>query len=429
MWIVSKIKGLLPENRFARGITVFMIAAAFTKVVSIVSAPIVTRLYSPADYGVLSVYLSTIGILSVISSLAYEQAILLPKDEKDAVVVVVLSILVALAFLLVTTFFVLVFPDAAALIMGTERIKPFLFLVPLGIAGAGVYNVSSIWANRNKEFSSIAKTQMTQALSGAAVKVGLGLLSVGGVGLLIGQIVSVSMGWARLGGPFLRKAHRHRESVTLGNLASAARRYWVFPAITAPSNLVMAGSMLVPAILMARVYGPEVAGWYGLATGTIGLPVEMIANSTRKVFSSTFSEALRNGHGTRKVFGSVLKKLTMFGIPILVVVWIAAPSAFSLLFGKEWEPAGEYARILGFYYVGQMITKPIAVVMVLMELRGRQMFWSLTRAAIVLTTFLAIAERGRDPSTVLLIYSIASFIYYLAIAADCWRVVRGTESA
>jgi O-antigen/teichoic acid export membrane protein len=404
-----------------------MIAAIVTKIVSIASAPFVTRLYTPADYGVLSVYLSAVGILSVVASLSFEQAILLPKDEKEAVAVVWLSILAALGLVLIVGAFAAFFPAAATELMGTRQIEPYLFTVPLGLAGAGIYNVFSCWANRNKEFSAIAKTQMVQVTTGAAVKIGLGIPYFGAIGLLAGQIASASMGWMQLGRPFLAAARRHRESLSPRDLAAAARRYWVFPAVTAPSNVVMVASMLLPAILLARVYGPEVAGWYGLATGMIGMPVEMIANSARRVFSSAFAEALRERHGAARVFRSALKKLALAGLPMVALVAVAAPVAFSVIFGEEWEPAGRYARLLCFYYVGQMLTKPLAASMMLMELRGRQLFWSITRAVIILSIFLGLAREGTDPELVLSIYSVVSFVYYIAILLDCWRLTAGIE--
>ena len=60
---------------------------------TVLAAPLLTRLYSSEDFGLLSVYTSLLALIGVISSLRYELAIPLPEDDGEAVNVAVLSLI------------------------------------------------------------------------------------------------------------------------------------------------------------------------------------------------------------------------------------------------------------------------------------------------------------------------------------------------
>ena len=77
---------ILPKSRFARNVAVVSAGSAMGQGLLIVSAPLLTRLYTPADFGVLAVYVSIVSILVVVASLRYEMAINLPGHIKAVAV-------------------------------------------------------------------------------------------------------------------------------------------------------------------------------------------------------------------------------------------------------------------------------------------------------------------------------------------------------
>ena len=68
----------LPGGAFARGVVTLASGTAAAQLLTVLALPLITRLYSPADYGTLAVYSSTITLLLVVASLRYEVAIPLP---------------------------------------------------------------------------------------------------------------------------------------------------------------------------------------------------------------------------------------------------------------------------------------------------------------------------------------------------------------
>ena len=73
----------MPGGAFGRGVAVLGGGAAAAQAIAVAASPILTRLYSPADFGVLAVYTSLVSLLGAVAALSYHQAIPLPEIEFD----------------------------------------------------------------------------------------------------------------------------------------------------------------------------------------------------------------------------------------------------------------------------------------------------------------------------------------------------------
>jgi O-antigen/teichoic acid export membrane protein len=72
------------KNNFIKNILILATGTAFSQIIIFISLPIITRLYSVNEFGILSLFIAIVAIISLISSLRYESAIMLPKSEKNA---------------------------------------------------------------------------------------------------------------------------------------------------------------------------------------------------------------------------------------------------------------------------------------------------------------------------------------------------------
>ncbi|NCC31504.1 MAG: lipopolysaccharide biosynthesis protein, partial [Chloroflexia bacterium] len=70
----ARIARLLPKNAFARSVSILVGGTAGLQLLSILTAPIYTRLYTPSDFGVLAVFVGLLSLIIIIASLRYELA-------------------------------------------------------------------------------------------------------------------------------------------------------------------------------------------------------------------------------------------------------------------------------------------------------------------------------------------------------------------
>ena len=89
----NAIRAMLPKNTFVYGVSLLVGGTAGAQMLTVLAAPLLTRLYSSEDFGLLSVYTSLLALIGVISSLRYELAIPLLEDDGEAAKVAVLSLI------------------------------------------------------------------------------------------------------------------------------------------------------------------------------------------------------------------------------------------------------------------------------------------------------------------------------------------------
>jgi O-antigen/teichoic acid export membrane protein len=82
----GRLLRILPKSRFARSVAVVTAGSALGQGLVVASAPLLTRLYTPADFGVLAVYGSIVSLVAVVAALRYEFAIALPGHDKAVAV-------------------------------------------------------------------------------------------------------------------------------------------------------------------------------------------------------------------------------------------------------------------------------------------------------------------------------------------------------
>ena len=219
---MSIISGALPKNRFVRGVAVLVSGTVGAQALMVLAAPLLTRLYTPQDFGLLAVFVGLLSIVAVTASLRYELAIPLPSDEREAAALLVLSlssVLVVAALSAIPVFF---YRNAIAGLLNTPALADYLDLVPLGTLFVGAFNVLNVWAIRVKAFTPLAKTKFSQSV--AAVGIQVGGASLGPVALLLGQVAGQAAGSLSLGLRVLRQQWGAIVSVRLSDIALVARR-------------------------------------------------------------------------------------------------------------------------------------------------------------------------------------------------------------
>src|SRR5947208_15426676 len=79
-------------ERFVRDALTLATGGALAQSLSFAIAPILARLYAPDDFGLFSIYAFTLGVFAAVVCWAYEAAVVLPKEDREARDLVVLSI-------------------------------------------------------------------------------------------------------------------------------------------------------------------------------------------------------------------------------------------------------------------------------------------------------------------------------------------------
>lgn len=353
--IVHSVGTLVGGTAFAQGLTVLAL-------------PLLTRLYTPAEFSVLAVYASILGILAAVACLRLEIAIPLPERDEDAASLLMLALASGTGFSLLIGLLVVFFPGQIAAWLHVPAFAPYLWLVPLGLWVASTYAAIQYWSTRKKKFSRIARTRMAQAIGGLGVQVGAGAFGAGPIGLLIGQMISGGAGGVGLARDAWRNDRNVLRAVTPGSMRTMFRQYSRFPKYSTLEALANSAGIQVPVIIIAALaLGPE-AGYLMLATRLMAAPMALLGGSIAQVYLAHAPEELRAGR-LGEFSARILSGLIKTGVGPLLFVGIVAPSLAGLVFGQEWARTGQLVAWMTPWFVLQFLSSPVSMVM---HVTGRQ---------------------------------------------------------
>ena len=372
----------LPKNAFARGVSVLVGGTVGAQALMVLASPLLTRLYTPEDFGLLAVYASILSLFTVIASLRYELAIPLPEKDSEAAHAAILSLLIVGLITAISALMILIGGERLAQLINAPDMANYLWLIPVGVLAIGCYQVFNYWAIRTKSFGTIAKTKISQSLATLAVQ--LSGFKLGVLALMLGQTGGQSVGVMNLARPALKSPHF--KGWQWSDLKKVAARYKSFPIFSTWGGFLNTASMQLPPLLFAIFFSAGVAGLYALAHRVLAMPMSLIGSAVGNVFFANAAEAYREDR-LAPLFEAVYAKLVSIIMPVVLVLMIDAPRLFAVVFGANWEEAGELARWMAPWLAVVFVASPLSV---LYEVLERQKFGMYFQGLMLLVRVVAI---------------------------------------
>jgi O-antigen/teichoic acid export membrane protein len=355
------MKSLPKLTESSRNVLILMTGTTLAQAVPIAVSPILTRLYSPQEFGVLALFLSVTTILAVVANGRYELAIMAPDDEADAMNIAAASVGIALGLSALTLILILMFNEQIAVALGSRDIAPWLYVAPLAMLLSGIYNVLNYLNTRLKQFGEVARANVAKSATVAVLQTSLGAFGAGASGLIVGQVAGIAAGSGRLATASLR-SRDVREKVCWRRMRENLALYSHFPRYSLPAALSNSLSTSVVSVLMARFYSVPILGQYALVNRIMALPLTLIGNAMGQVFFQEASEERRQSGTAIHAFRRTLGKLTLISVPSFAIAFFIVEDLFVFAFGEPWRAAGQFAQILVPVFAIRFLVSPLSLV-------------------------------------------------------------------
>lgn len=377
----------------------------------ILTTPLITRLYTPEQFGVLAVFAGLLGTVSVVACLRFEMAIPLPKRDGAAFQVVGLALVSLVLVTLITSAMGFGIGQALLVKVGATALAPYYWLLPMAVFFAGAYQLSSLWATRSKSFRVLALTRVQQGAGAAGSQVALGLSHFGSLGLIIGQMLGQTLGLFRLGQKLYRDFMLQRVVVTRRGMKWALHRYFSFLKYDTAASLLNTAGAQVPAILFAAYFNPALAGSFLISVRVLSAPITLIGKTMMQVLLPDLVTARYNGSLPVKIL-KMQRLLAALGLGPFAVVALLAPLGFGKFFGTQWGDVGEIAAWTAIWVGFQFVYSPLSAVFVAVEAQRTNL---ILQSIFFITRFLSIylCYHYRHPEWTIISFSIVSAIYYI----------------
>jgi O-antigen/teichoic acid export membrane protein len=386
-------------------------------------SPVLTRLYGPEAFGALAVFMGPAAILAMVAALRLEFAVPLAREEDEAVGVVHLCLVTAALMAALTALAAWLLAPWFAAATGVPGLRGLLWLLPVTVLCSGLAVPLNYWSIRQGTFRANSANRLVAAGGQAGGQLALGAAGAGGAGLILGYCLGPLAAFLHFALSLTAAERARLFRVRWSGLWPLARRHWRFPAYTAPSSLLTSSTQLLPAVLLAVLYGPAVAGWFGLGQRVMGLPVRLLSHAASQVFLGE-AQRFADPAAARRLFVRSAAGFAAVGLVGTAPVVLFGPSLFALVFGAEWREAGLMAAILVPHHLARFVGNPVSQTL---NIYGRQGLYlassAANGAALVLSFGLGWAlELG--PMRVIMLYSIGTALAYLLALGLAWRVVK-----
>ncbi len=342
------------RKNVARVASAHVVAQAF----AFLTLPILSRLYSPEDFAILTTYsvLQSIGLSFVTARADW----LLPNARNRYRAALIFSAgLAALCFFsLAITLMMFLFEDYIMKYFSLDDEFLIYYLLPIGLAAGGLQLMFQAWYVHGGDLTNVGWARLSQGLVTVLLSVGLVFIYPGPLGLVVSYLLGFVAAAFLLGlrltdfpAIHFRKLVKHSFSIIRVYRAELAASIAL-----ATVNIVMTSSII---LLLIIWYDSQTVGWYGLVFRVATAPIGLITTAVVQSFwSEAASLAKTDARGLRLFYLGATRRLVILTLPFLLIFSLA-PFYIPFLFGEDkWSGAGILLVAASPYLVGMIIFSP-----------------------------------------------------------------------
>lgn len=413
------------SSSFTRNVLVLMSGATLAQAVPLAASPVLTRLYTPEDFGILGLFVAVTTVVGSMATGRYEMAVMIADTDKDAFDLTILCFVIATGLSIATLIIVLALKEPIARLLGSPAIEQWLLLAPLTILLLGFFNALTYFNLRQKRFATVARATATKSFAAVVVQLLAGVASMRPAGLILGQVASGFASNERLLRPLM--AAKGGRAIDASRMRQLGRRFVRFPLLGAPSVLANNAANQALTVLLAVFYSVSSVGYYALVQRAMGLPASLIGQSMSQAFFQSATEARAATGSARRVYRATTKRLVLIAVPGFGLAFLVAPAAFSFIFGEEWHVAGVYARVLAPLFLVRFVVVGVSTVANVFERQDVSLIWNVALLVINVATIAVSAALGLSVPEMLVVLSVTSGAHYVILWVLLDRVSGGTK--
>jgi O-antigen/teichoic acid export membrane protein len=407
-----------PLARKAMGLSALTAAGQATFLLAL---PLLSRLYTPSDFGLFTVYLSIVNIGGAIVGLKFESAIYATRTRHEASLAFGLTVL-TMAAISATTFL------ATQLIALTrplsESLQSIGLILPAGVLLAGLWSASSVWAIKADAIGTLAMARFVQPSSMTAAQLVVGLVHPSGLALIVGHLAShvcySTFVFSRTLTATDLQVFEPAHWPVLSRLAQVHRR---FPLLVLPAQVSALMVANLPPILLSLIYGAEIAGHCGLAYRITAAPLAVVALPLGAVFTSVATRST-NLDAVRALARKVFMVSVLAVATPMLLVGLAAPYLAGALLGSHWALTGKIVAAFALLGAAQTLAAPFNEVTSIYRHQGTRFLVETVSATLVLLPIGVGAICHWDALTTIWAMSTGGAVGALAGLTIVWGFLR-----
>lgn len=359
--------GKFLRSELIRSASILISGTVIAQMISILLQPLLRRFFNPQSFGIYSVYLSLIGIIIVISSLRYDDAIVLPRKDKESANLLALSLIFSFLFDLLLFLIVLLFGGKIISFLNLPPAFPswILYVIPLSAFLYNSYQCVNYWLVRKQKFYSVSANKLVRRSSEAVSQVSFAYLK-NSSGLIYSDIIGQSINVCTV----ILQSFRNGLSfsgVSITKLRYVFKKYDDFPKFNLIPAFMSTCSFMLPPIFINKFFSSESAGYFDLAKLLLSVPLALVATAFSSVLLQRVSEKFNKKASFMPELRPVILIVLFISLAEILIIVIFGERLFGVLFGKTWIFSGTISRILVWSFTFNFIVSTFTTIFISMR--------------------------------------------------------------
>lgn len=325
---MSKPDGLREE--VTRSIVWIVLERWSGRLLSLAVIVVLTRILSPADFGLVSLATVVTAILQVFVDSGFATVLIQKKElgPKDASTAFWTSVVISVV-LYIGLFFT---APLLSVLLGNSDLVGVLRVMGLGLPISSLSGVPAALLERSIAFKSLAVRQMIGNLAGALVAVPLALAGAGVWSLVSQTLVTTAVAVVVL---WSSTEWRPRWEYSIASLKSM----WSMGVKIIALGLLDALQQNIDKLLVGAFFGASQLGFYYLAQRIGTILIELVTTVLSRVTLTAFSKVQDDLPRMNRIFLQMTFASAAIGVPMFGLVAVLATQIIPFAFGPGWDQA------------------------------------------------------------------------------------------
>lgn len=402
------------RSSFFRDVVIILTGTVASRIVVLAAIPFLARMYTPAEFGVLALFMTINGIITVVACGRYEMAVVLPREDRDSAHLLVACIGLATCTAILTSIAFWLWADDLTNLLGGEALKRWIWLSPAVIWSVSIFHTLRSWASRKGEFASVSRANVAGSATTVTIQLFLGWSrALGAGGLIIGQVVGQVVHFVvLLLGVAKELFATIRNNLRFSRTVNLLKRYRRFPVFDSGASLLNAFSNELPMLMLGAFFTPAIAGYYAMSRRVLSMPMQVIGGSIAQVFFPKAKQQLDKGR-LDELASSIVRKLAVVGVTPMLLVAVAAPELSAIVLGDAWIAASIYIQWISVWILSIFITAPLIQLFSVLERQNERLIYQIVLLVARITS-LGFGGLQNDPVLAVALFCISSTVTHYA---------------
>lgn len=390
----------------------------------LIVTPILSRLYTPEEYGVWGVFSGVLFILNSFIFLSYENTIVKSNNDDEIPSLLILCLGVSIMISLLSS---VLFWTGKILSISFFLKYPNVLYLFFSLTSSACFTLLICLSNRYKKYGAMSIANTTNGFLQAVIRILWGIFPLIGLGLIIGNILAhilASLLLFILIVPILKKIPWNL--VSINKIKKGAFTYKKFPLYDAPARLLefTVGNIVI--IILSFYYGEKEIGCFSMVMQFILLPITVIGSAMGNVFYRELSEQSKNQDNI-KIITKKANKISFYLsiLPLLFLV-LGGDKILVLFLGDKWTSAGVMSLCLAIYSVPVIISEPLLPIFRALDRQEVRFSFNIINLAISIGALIISSRLFDNIYLSLCIYSICYAIVRFFIYGKILNIVQLT---